>query len=601
KKLGQNEVIGFILAGFLLGPFLLNFLHPTDPLVGGFAELGLFVLLFYLGIELSLKEFLGTGSSIFGLAFIDMALTTGLGVLVMLLLGKSLLFAIVVGIMMFSTSTAIVAKFIIDKGLLQNFAAKLSLSILILQDFLGILLLVLVTSLSAEAASVTDLVIAALVFAVTAFYAVYHLSRIVEKWMKANNFGHTEITLYALGVGLVVATLGSVLGLSTAIGAYFAGFALSETDSGRRIKNDVGFLRDFFLVFFFVGFGTTLFYDAAANAVVFPSLGELLFIVGLASLLGFIAMAAHSLSTRVFGGLFGLNDEDSSLSAILLSPLGEFVVIIATVTAGVFVAGEAQLLRPLAFLLILITVIVFQPAYNARKLHQKLFGLLPRLPAPKKAVVKPEAGYLVLQAKDFALNLFVVLCFAWITVLLYNVCFLCLGAFLQGIKGFKEGFQRRGEMIIDGGGCWMVLGKILRAVDRVWKPVEVFAHCDVPCGIYETDTMTHASETVYVMTKKMIELKEGSSAAERQAYFNSMARMVHTKEEWAGKCKSELLILWTDYFKEEHLKKAAGLHEKIWKAAKLCSAVKREASLEKADALRQAVKEISELFVKSKM
>ncbi|MCX6798701.1 MAG: cation:proton antiporter, partial [Candidatus Diapherotrites archaeon] len=195
KKLGQNEVIGFIIAGFLLGPFWLNFLHPSNPLVTGFAELGLFVLLFYLGIELSLKEFLAAGNAIFGLALIDMTLTTGLGALVMLLLGYDILFAFVVGIMLFSTSTAIVAKFLIDKNLLHNMAAKISLSILILQDFLGVLLLVLVTSISAGGGGALGLAIAALVFAVSTFYAVHHLSKFVEAWMRRNGFGHTEITL----------------------------------------------------------------------------------------------------------------------------------------------------------------------------------------------------------------------------------------------------------------------------------------------------------------------------------------------------------------------------------------------------------------------
>jgi CPA2 family monovalent cation:H+ antiporter-2 len=421
RKLGQNEVIGFILAGFLLGPFWLGFLHPTDPLVTGFAELGLFVLLFYLGIELSLKEFLRAGSAIFGLALIDMALTTGLGILVITLLGYNLLFAVVVGIMMFSTSTAIVAKFIIGKGLFQNMAAKISLSILILQDFLGILLLVFVTSISATTSSVIGLILAAITFAVAAFYAVHHLSRIVEDWMKKNGLGHTEMTLYALGVGLVVATLGSLIGLSTAIGAYFAGFALSEIGSGKRIKQDVVFLRDFFLVFFFVGFGTSLFFDPTTNAFALPSLEGFAFLLGLAALLGIIAILAHSISTRVFGSLFHLNPEDSSLSAILLSPLGEFVVIIATVSAGVFAGIEAQLLRPLAFLLILLTVVTFQPLYNFRHLHQKIFSLLPRLPEPKKKITaKPKENYALQQLKDIAINLLIVACFAWVTLILYN-------------------------------------------------------------------------------------------------------------------------------------------------------------------------------------
>ncbi|HNV01224.1 MAG TPA: cation:proton antiporter [archaeon] len=424
RKLNQNEVIGFILAGFLLGPFWLNFLNPTDPLVVGFAELGLFILLFYLGVELSLKEFLGAGSTIFGLAIIDMGLTMGLGLLILLALGHNFLFGLIVGIMLFSTSTAIVAKFIIDNKLLDNAAAKISLSILILQDFLGILLLVFITTLSSSStASPASLAIAAVVFAVSAFYAVYHLSKLVENWLSSNNFGHTEMTLYALGVGLIVATLATFIGLSSTIGAYFAGFALSETKAAGKIKKDVGFLRDFFLVFFFVGFGTTLFYDTSVHEIVLPTVGEFLFIFGLALVLSFGAILAHSLSSRIFGSIFGISSEDASLSAILLSPLGEFVIIIATVaiSSSVLSPSEAKLISPLAFLLIIVTLILFQPMFRFRTIHQKLFSLIPRIPqSPKKSNVLPHTDYTLDQLKEIALSIFVILCFAIITIILYN-------------------------------------------------------------------------------------------------------------------------------------------------------------------------------------
>jgi len=424
RKLGQNEVIGFIIAGFLLGPFFLNFITPTDPLILGFGELGLFILLFYLGVELSLKEFLKSGAAVFGLAIVDMSLTTGIGVMILLLLGNSLIFSIIVGIMMFSTSTAIVAKFIINNNLLDNVSAKISLSILILQDFLGVLLLVFITTLSAsEGQSPLLLLLAAIVFAVSAFYGVYRLSKLVEDWLHANGFGHTEMTLFALGIGLIVATLASILGLSTAIGAYFAGFALSETKGAQQIKKDVGFLRDFFLVFFFVGFGTTIFYDSALKAVTFPTPIDLGLLVLLAVLLSICAIIAHSLSTRIFGSIFGLSASDASLSAILLTPLGEFVVIIATVAiaAKVLPISEAKILSPLAFLLIIITLLLFQPMHSFKGLHEKLLSFVPRLPEPKKkSDIVPHTDYTIEQAKKAALNIFVILCFAWITVLLYE-------------------------------------------------------------------------------------------------------------------------------------------------------------------------------------
>jgi len=286
---------------------------------------------------------------------------------------------------------------------------------------LGILLLVFVTSMSSSGGSVAGLALAALVFAVSAFYAVHKLSRLVEKWMLDNKFGYTEITLYALGIGLIVATIGGVLGLSTTIGAYFAGFALSETRSGKKIKKNVGFLRDFFLVFFFVAFGTTLFYDPAANSAILPALDQFGLLLALAIGLGLAAILAHSLSTRIFGALFGLSSEDSSATAILLSPLGEFAVIIATVAVVVLSATEAKMLTPLAFLLIMVTVMLFQPMYRLRKLHERVFGKIPRIPkAQAETRIEPNTPHTIKQIKGMVANLFIILCLAWVTVLLYR-------------------------------------------------------------------------------------------------------------------------------------------------------------------------------------
>ena len=419
KKLGHNVAIGFIFTGFLLGPFGLNLLHPQDPLVIAFSELGLFILLFYLGLELSWKQFLEAGSSGFGLALLDMAASTLAGFLISIIFGFSLLFSILVGFMLFSTSTAIVAKFAIDKGIFQLSSTKLAVSILILQDFLGILLVVLITSIS-KSGSALSLALTALIFAIGVFVTVYQLSRFVEQWMLSNNFGHTEVTLYALGVGLIVSTIASTLGLSTSIGAYFAGFALAETQAGERIKKDVSFMRDFFLVFFFVGFGTTIFFNPAATVQALPALETFAPIALIAVALAASAVVAHFTIFSVFGAYFGLSKEDSVTSAILLAPLGEFVVIIAAAAVLVVTASEKAVIPVLAFLLILITVFAFQPLYNFRGILERLSSALPSFSRPvRTSKVETHTPYSYRQLKDFAWNLFVVLCLAWLTVTLY--------------------------------------------------------------------------------------------------------------------------------------------------------------------------------------
>ncbi len=124
------------------------------------------------------------------------------------------------------------------------------------------------------------------------------------------------------------------------------------------------------------------------------------------------------------------------------------------------------------------------------------------------------------------------------------------------------------------------------------------AHCDGPCGIYDPASARINAEAVLSMTKKLIALKMPTSFNQIAilTYQNTLSRYVSIKEEQAQKCKEELLILWTDYFKPQHLEKFPDLHNIFWNTAKLCSAVKVEVSLKSAEELLDAVKKIHEIF-----
>ncbi len=120
----------------------------------------------------------------------------------------------------------------------------------------------------------------------------------------------------------------------------------------------------------------------------------------------------------------------------------------------------------------------------------------------------------------------------------------------------------------------------------------VYAHCDVPCGIYDPKPAQIAAATVLKMVQKLNEYPEDD--------LNNRVRAIWTKEEHARICKEELLILWTDYFKPEHLEKFPALHDTFWKAAKLCSKNKQNANEEAAKELVAAVDEIAGIFEQTK-
>ncbi|CAN5416671.1 superoxide dismutase, Ni [soil metagenome] len=124
------------------------------------------------------------------------------------------------------------------------------------------------------------------------------------------------------------------------------------------------------------------------------------------------------------------------------------------------------------------------------------------------------------------------------------------------------------------------------------------AHCDGPCGVYDPAQARIEAESVFMLTKKILDLKrpEGDDAKAHLAYQNTLTRFIAIKEERAELAKHHVLVLWTDYFKPEHLEKYPDLHELFWKTAKLCSTCKQEVSKEHAQELLDNIKKIHEMF-----
>ena len=128
--------------------------------------------------------------------------------------------------------------------------------------------------------------------------------------------------------------------------------------------------------------------------------------------------------------------------------------------------------------------------------------------------------------------------------------------------------------------------------------IDAEAHCDGPCGVYDPASARIAGEAVQSMTKKMLALEcpDLNNGGAMAAYLNTMSRYAAIKEDEAQKCKDELLVLWTDFFKPQHLESIPNLHDTFWQAAKLCSACKVEVSAEHAQELMDAIENIHNMF-----
>lgn len=122
------------------------------------------------------------------------------------------------------------------------------------------------------------------------------------------------------------------------------------------------------------------------------------------------------------------------------------------------------------------------------------------------------------------------------------------------------------------------------------KPRLVYAHCDVPCGIYDP----HGAQLAALTVIRMIDLIGASSDA------HDIARCTTVKEEHAERCKHEVRVIWGDYFKEEHFEEYPHLNEIVHKIMTLGSRVKRTTERESAEELLEAVNDFAELFWKTR-
>ncbi|HEY4695124.1 MAG TPA: superoxide dismutase, Ni [Candidatus Nanoarchaeia archaeon] len=130
----------------------------------------------------------------------------------------------------------------------------------------------------------------------------------------------------------------------------------------------------------------------------------------------------------------------------------------------------------------------------------------------------------------------------------------------------------------------------------LFQPKVAYAHCDVPCGIYDPHNAQMAAHTVLRMTKMIEDLKN----EDEKKFVHQLSRLQKVKEEHAELLKSEVRIIWGDYFKAENYQDLPLLHEKVFKIMKLASKVRQEVNLEACNELMSATLEFAEIFYKSK-
>jgi monovalent cation:H+ antiporter-2, CPA2 family len=369
KWLKQPLVLGYLIAGFLVGPHFHVFPTIADAeSIKVWAEIGVIFLLFSLGLEFSFKKLLKVGTPASVTALVEVVFMLVVGFVVGKLLGWSRTDSMFLGGMLCISSTTIIIRAFDELGVKGHKFASLVFGILIVEDLVAILLMVLLSTLavSAKFAGTEMLMsVAKLIF----FLALWFISGIFflpTLLRRAKRFMNDEMLLItSLALCILMVWLATLVGFSPALGAFIMGSILAETVYAEKIEHLVKPVRDLFGAVFFVSVG--MLFD--------PKM--MVLYAGPILLISLVTIVGQSFSTALGALISGQPLKSAVQAGMSLSQIGEFSFIIATL--GLTLKVTSDFLYPIAVAVSAITT--FTSPYLIRAAEPFYLWLNRKLPA----------------------------------------------------------------------------------------------------------------------------------------------------------------------------------------------------------------------------
>lgn len=324
RRLRITPVLGYLVAGVLIGPHGIGFIRDVDT-IETLAEFGVVFLLFAIGLELSIDRLIAMRKHVFGLGTLQVVITAA--IIWAGLNGAGLepgeAFVLAGGLAL--SSTAVVLRLLQDRGEMHTRSGRMALSILLLQDIAVIPLITVVPLLGGEEAALLPSLGQAGLKAAVAFGAIVLTGRLLLRPVLRTVAGartpelFTGVTLFlALGVSWLTAEAG----LSMALGAFLAGLLISETEFRHQVEGSIEPFRGLLLALFFMTIGMEI--DVLA---VFRE--PLLILGAVAALLAIKAVVISGLA-RVFGQPWG----GAVFLGFTMAGAGEFAFVLFTLGMG---------------------------------------------------------------------------------------------------------------------------------------------------------------------------------------------------------------------------------------------------------------------------
>ncbi|MEE2801155.1 MAG: monovalent cation:proton antiporter-2 (CPA2) family protein [Bacteroidota bacterium] len=331
KRLGLSSVIGYLIAGVIIGPYVLGLIGEEGDDILHFAEFGVVVMLFLIGLEIEPKSFWNMRKSILGMGGIQVTATLVLTYLLFTILGYEWQVALVIAMAVSLSSTAIALQTIKEKGLMETTFGISSFSILLFQDIIVIVMLGALPLLSSqdpsnvssnghEATLIENLPIGLQTLAILASVVVIVLVGrylIVPILRKVSKTGVRELLIAAAFlIVFSISYLMEFVGLSPALGAFLGGVVLSTSEFKHELESTLEPFKNLLLGLFFMAVGASINFIVIAESPF--TIGGLLVLI--------ITLKAAVL--YITGRVFKLKLDQKLLLTLSLAQVGEFAFVL---------------------------------------------------------------------------------------------------------------------------------------------------------------------------------------------------------------------------------------------------------------------------------
>lgn len=360
RLIRQPLIIGYILTGLVVGPVVLNVIDDNAT-IDVFSELGVALLLFIIGLGLSLKVVREVGKVSLFASVGQIVFTTGVGYVVGQALGFSRTASLITGLALAFSSTIIILKLLSDKKEQNRLYGKIAIGMILIEDIAASFALVFVTARSDDSFSLgaflwlgLKLILISVPLYILGAHILPKLNRLIA--------GSQEfLFLFAIGWGFGVAALFEMIGFSIEIGALFAGVTLASQPYAQEVASRLRPLRDFFIIVLFISLGTQLVFDNISSILI-PAI-----------ILSLVVLIAKPLVTMAILGMLSYTKSTSFKTGTALAQISEFSLVLVILAAQQgLVKGE------LVTILTLVALITITASSYAIIYNNQLYGVFER-------------------------------------------------------------------------------------------------------------------------------------------------------------------------------------------------------------------------------